>query len=683
MIKPSQLEKSVEEKLNTANRLYHFISQVNQDIVRTTNEEDLFHNSCQIALEFGKFKMAWIGLFDDKHKKITLTAQSGVPAKIVKLFTNASLQTNGPQRQVLRTNDYYICNEIELDPELESLKQLAPTLEVSSCMVLPIRRASVIIGTFNLYATAPGFFNKEEIELLTEVTGDISFALDMLEKNTRQKAIEKLLVNNEKKFHHTLDNMLEGVQMHDFEWRYIYVNDASVKASPFTREEKLGFTLMEKHPGIEQTNMFNTMKRCMDERVAEHFDTEFVFPDGSKKYYELSINPIPEGISILSVDRTEQKKAKELVISNEKRFRTLIENGTDMITMTNPEGEILYSSPSISKVFGYSSADISHTLAVDFIHPEHVRHFLENRQKILKTPGASFFNVLPLRHANGNWIWCEVTLTNRLDEPGINAMVSNFRDISEKKKAEQARIESKNLVQTIYKASLDAVIVIDADGMITKWDSKSEKLFGWTAEDVAGMELSAVIIPKKYRAMHDNGIKHYLRTGEGPVLGKTIDTSAVKKSGEEFDISLSISPSKIDGKTCFIGFIRDNSEKRAVDKQREFDKNNLNALINNTTDLMWSIDLNNKLITFNQPFLNIIKLWSGKEFIKGDDIFSASFPIDQIKRFKSNFKRAFAGEAFTITEHTESAESWSEISYCPIRKGEEVIGVACHSHNIT
>ncbi|MEO6149790.1 MAG: PAS domain S-box protein [Mucilaginibacter sp.] len=472
MIKSSPLKESVEEILSKANRLHNFISQVNQHIVRVEDEEELFRNSCNIAFEFGKFKMAWIGLFDDAQERITLTAQSGVPANIVKLFTNALFKAGGPQDHVLQTGEYYICNEVELDPELAELQLLAIDLGVSSCLVLPIRRSCAIIGTFNLYAAAPGFFNNEEIALLEQVTEDISFALDMLENNTRQKAIEELLVNNEKKFHHTLDNMLEGVQMHDFDWRYIYVNDASVKYGPFVREEMIGFTLMEKYPGIEQTDLFITMQRCMNERVTEHFDTEFIFPDGSKKYFELSINPIPEGISILSVDRTEQKKAKDLVRINERRFRTLIENSADMITMSTLEGEILYGSPSITKVFGYSMEEIPHKFAIDFIHPDHLQSYIKKRNKILQTPGASFFNELPLLHKNGQWVWCEVTLTNRLHEPGINALVSNFRDISEKRKAKMSRIESENLVQTIYTASLDAVIIINAEGIITKWDKK-------------------------------------------------------------------------------------------------------------------------------------------------------------------------------------------------------------------
>ncbi len=356
-------------------------------------------------------------------------------------------------------------------------------------------------------------------------------------------------------FRHMLDNMLEGVQMHDFNWRYIYVNDASVKYSPYSREELLGYTLMEKYPGIEQTKLFETMERCMTQRVSEHLETDFVFPDGRTAFFELQIYPIPEGISILSVDKTEQKIAKELILANEKRFRALIENSTDMITLSSREGQVLYSSPSVRKVFGYSLKEIRDIGYANFIHPDDIEDYRENRTWILQSPGMSYSNEIRLLHKNGNWIWCEATLRNMLDEPGINALVSNFRDISEKK-----------------------------------------------------------------RAQH----------------------------------------------------------------QREFDEKNFNALINNTTDLMWSIDVNVRLITFNQPFYEVIRFVSGKELAKGDDIFSVVLSPGQLDRFKISYARALAGEAFTEVEYIDApVVSWSEISYCPIRKGEEVIGVACHSRDIT
>src|SRR4029453_11095737 len=96
--------------------------------------------------------------------------------------------------------------------------------------------------------------------------------------------------------------------------------------------------------------------------------------------------------------------------------------------------------------------------------------YTEKRKRILQIPGKSFANQHRYRHKNGSWIWCEGTVTNMLHEPGINALVSNFRDISERKEAELSQIESKNLIHTIYTASLDAVIIINEEGTITKWD---------------------------------------------------------------------------------------------------------------------------------------------------------------------------------------------------------------------
>lgn len=117
---------------------------------------------------------------------------------------------------------------------------------------------------------------------------------------------------NEKKSNETtLDTLMEGFQLISFDWRYLYVNDAVVKHSKFTREELIGYTMMEKYPGIEKTPMFDLLKLCMKERKADYFENEFTYPDGSKGWFELRIQPVPEGLFILSIDITERKKIEE------------------------------------------------------------------------------------------------------------------------------------------------------------------------------------------------------------------------------------------------------------------------------------------------------------------------------------------------------------------------------------
>lgn len=109
----------------------------------------------------------------------------------------------------------------------------------------------------------------------------------------------------------TLDNLIEGFQLISFDWKYLYVNDAVIKHSKYSKEELLGYTMMEKYPGIEKTPMFDLLKVCMCERKADYFENEFTYPDNSKGWFELRIQPVSEGLFILSIDITERKKIEE------------------------------------------------------------------------------------------------------------------------------------------------------------------------------------------------------------------------------------------------------------------------------------------------------------------------------------------------------------------------------------
>ncbi|MBC7915540.1 MAG: PAS domain-containing protein [Pyrinomonadaceae bacterium] len=112
----------------------------------------------------------------------------------------------------------------------------------------------------------------------------------------------------ERRYHELLDNIQEGFQVVDYDWRYVYVNDAVVKHSKLSREDLIGFTMIERYPGIEKTAMFNVLQNCMKSRISKKFINEFTYPDQSKAWFELSIQPIKEGIYILSTDITEHKK---------------------------------------------------------------------------------------------------------------------------------------------------------------------------------------------------------------------------------------------------------------------------------------------------------------------------------------------------------------------------------------
>ena len=151
------------------------------------------------------------------------------------------------------------------------------------------------------------------------------------------------------------------------------------------------------------------------------------------------------------------------------------------------------------------------------------------------------------------------------------------------KKSEGELLEANTEIQTIYDASLDAVIIIDEEARIVKWDHKSETLFGWKEDEVAGTLLTNSIIPYRYREAHQRGMEHFLRTGKGPILGKTIEVTALRKDNIEFDISLSISPVLIKDKYRFIGFIRDITSRKKAEARLQKSESDLEV---NNKELM-------------------------------------------------------------------------------------------------
>ena len=108
----------------------------------------------------------------------------------------------------------------------------------------------------------------------------------------------------------------------------------------------------------------------------------------------------------------------------------------------------------------------------------------------------------------------------------------------------------------------DAVVVINQIQSVIEWNLKAEKIFGYTKSEALSKRLSELIIPYQYREAHERGLQHFLNTGEGPVLNKTIEVRSIYKYQRQFPISLSISNVKLDNEWFFIAFIEDISEAK-------------------------------------------------------------------------------------------------------------------------
>ncbi len=225
--------------------------------------------------------------------------------------------------------------------------------------------------------------------LVSDKTGNTIGMICSADDVTERKRMEKSSKEVENRLQVSLDFMIEGCQIIDYDWRYVYLNEAAAKQGRRTKEELLGYTMMQAYPGIDRTEMFHNLRNCMINRVSHHLDTEFTFPDGSKGWFELLINPVPEGILILSIDITKNKEIEselnkyryrlehvvaertaECAKTNEKLTQeiqehrkteeglklraAILDNVGEAIFLLNDKGDFEYANEAATKVYGYS-----------------------------------------------------------------------------------------------------------------------------------------------------------------------------------------------------------------------------------------------------------------------------------------------------------------------------------------
>lgn len=156
---------------------------------------------------------------------------------------------------------------------------------------------------------------------------------------TTRKNAEEALRLSEERFRNTLDDMMEGCQILSFDWRYLYLNDTAVRYGRASREELIGRTLFECYPGVETTELYGVLASCMKDRKSATTESEFQFPDGLTNWFQFSVQPIPEGLFVLTLDIGERKRHERELLDLNLDLERKVEERTALLGAKNRELE--------------------------------------------------------------------------------------------------------------------------------------------------------------------------------------------------------------------------------------------------------------------------------------------------------------------------------------------------------
>lgn len=269
--------KRAEEEIYRLNRIYTLLSNINQALVRIKDKRQLFETACKIAIDDGKFKMSWIGLFDEQSGELKVEYSHGFDdGYLDEVIMNKKNYPNGikPISELIAAGKALIFNDIEkLDANL-FWRQQALKRGYKSNIIFPLKVFGNIIGIYSLFSCQAGFFEEKEIKLLEEMSEDISFALETMELEKKRKESESL-------FYTLADNSPVGIFRTNASGYTTYVNPKWCQLAGMKAEEALGDGWLKAVHHEDRKRVSDSWHLATEEKKSSITEYRFLRPDGS------------------------------------------------------------------------------------------------------------------------------------------------------------------------------------------------------------------------------------------------------------------------------------------------------------------------------------------------------------------------------------------------------------------
>jgi diguanylate cyclase (GGDEF)-like protein/PAS domain S-box-containing protein len=358
--------KDAEQKIIRLKDIYAALSQTNQEIVRASNRDELFHAICNIAIELGHFRLAWIGMVDEATQAIVPVAMAGPETGYldgVQISANPeSAFSKGPTGQAVIRREHFIANDLHEQLRGTPWQIHWTKFDMKSSAAFPLFFQGRAVGSMTLYSRESALFTEDLIRLLDEMALDISYAMDRIEADRQRMSLEAELVATNARIQGIIEGTQEVVAAIDQDSRITLCNRAHREL--MERHLGLGFEPGKSieewaaHPSLQVQNMAASLRRALDgESQVAHWS--FVHGE-DEVFYQSFLAPLfdPSGKKIgafhVGRDVSEHRKME----SELRKLTTAVEQSPVTVVITDLDGKIQYVNPSFTVTTGYDATEV-------------------------------------------------------------------------------------------------------------------------------------------------------------------------------------------------------------------------------------------------------------------------------------------------------------------------------------
>lgn len=438
-----------------------------------------------------------------------------------------------------------------------------------------------------------------------EITGYIAVHRNITERKKDQARIDYLA--------NLVEQASDSIFSVDKENKIVSWNKGAEKMYGYTKEEVMGRNAFEFTKTAYTPEEFQKIDKAIAENGEWRGDGKHKNRDGIDIYVFTSITPVRNhknevtGFVLVVRDISERRKFEEQLRDFNRQLEEQVKEKTEEVQDTfkrvsdgfmafDKEWRFTYLNKKAGEIFRIDPSIMIGKMVWEALPAAVGNPFYEAAHRAMETQEYVFIE----NYSEIFQYWYESHLY-----PSPKGLSVYFRDVSEKKKAEQLLVSSEETRRLIVSSAMDAIVCADIDGNISVWNAQAETIFGWSESDAIGKNLANTIIPERYRERHNKGMNHYIHTGEGPVLNKVLELYALKKNGEEFPVEITIIPIQQNDSKFFCAFIRDITERKKTQTAILKEKDLSEKIIDSLPGIFYFFDHTGKFIRWNKRFETI------------------------------------------------------------------------------